>query len=367
MLKRITGKSHLAYRYGFNIQNRLVIAEQLDDYSLKEVLIYEKHLVTGISFNEDGQIRRLSECEYKDGKIKTYICGTAISLKDQNIVNEYSREEYHYSDDCLDFVHRFAYTYHKSMPILEHSKYEFQHDEEGYLSQYYIKKYEGNKEKEGFWDGHPFKVYLKRKADICENPVILPEKSLKKRADRGINLAQIIFDQLKPVIEQWKKPDIYAVSFYVEDDMDCPTVTVSYNTMSDYQKSKEICPDEQAEKWDYASWPQSEEYVFGCDDTADIMSEWVVENQFNDIKEHAQYNEQDGYTIPEYLATREVVKQLVIVAQKLHKEQVIQKVLHKAIPIIIHDLEYSPAFLAYTEEANPEGLADEFLDWVNSV
>ena len=28
----------------------------------------------------------------------------------------------------------------------------------------------------GFWDGHPFKVYLKRKADICENSVILPEK-----------------------------------------------------------------------------------------------------------------------------------------------------------------------------------------------
>jgi len=58
---------------------------------------------------------------------------------------------------------------------------------------------------------------------------------------------------------------------------------------------------------------------------------------------------------------------LVIVAQKLHKEQVIQNALHKAIPIIIHDLEYSPAFLAYTEEANSEGLADEFLEWVNSV
>ena len=41
-----------------------------------------------------------------------------------------------------------------------------------------------SKEKEGFWDGHPFKVYLKRKADICENSVILPEKSLEKRADR---------------------------------------------------------------------------------------------------------------------------------------------------------------------------------------
>ena len=362
LLKRKTVRSRPAYRYGFNAQNQLVVVEQMGG-SLKEVVNYQEYRTTGISFNKEGRIKSLSECEYEDGRIKSYIVGNSSSFRDREVVNEYSREEYHYSEDCLAYVDWFAYTYHKITPILEHNKYIFQHDEEGYLSQYYVNEYEGNKEKKGFWDGHLFKVYLKRKTDIYENPVTSQEVLLEKQADKTINLAQIIYEQVKSVIEQWKEPDIYAISFYVEDDVNCPVVTVGYNTLSSYRASIELASSEGEAKCNYAFWLQNEEYVFGYDDTADIVMEWVEENELHDIEKDDQNQEQDEYTIPQYPATREFVRQLVSVVQRLHKEHVIEKVFHKTIPIIIHDLEYTEFFKERTKEANPGGLVDEYFEW----
>jgi hypothetical protein len=51
-------------------------------------------------------------------------------------------------------------------------------------------------------------------------------------------------------------------------------------------------------------------------------------------------------------------------AAKLHASGTVVDVFGRPLPIILHDLEYNNQIADKTENANPPGLADEFISWV---
>ena len=53
-----------------------------------------------------------------------------------------------------------------------------------------------------------------------------------------------------------------------EDDLRRPVAVLGYNTRQQVQQSTPLALDEQAAKWNYAFWLQSEELCFGLGDTA---------------------------------------------------------------------------------------------------
>jgi hypothetical protein len=169
------------------------------------------------------------------------------------------------------------------------------------------------------------------------------------------NILSVIYDDVKKIMNSWKKDDIYAISFYVcdrDDNPNKPTLTVGYNTMeqalSDYSLSASS-PDEA--KWNYAFWLQNQEYVFGYDNnTAQLIQDWISNSEISDN---------------EGAITKTFINILTDVSLKLHNDGVIVNVFGKEIPIIIHELEYYDAIALQNKKANPSGAINEFLQWMD--
>lgn len=79
-----------------------------------------------------------------------------------NIV-EWQKEQYMYLEKELSVDCYRAWEFEKA-PMMEHEKYTF-HAENGYLTSYTVQEFDGDNPKPGFWDGHHFKISLKRKYD----------------------------------------------------------------------------------------------------------------------------------------------------------------------------------------------------------
>jgi hypothetical protein len=184
-----------------------------------------------------------------------------------------------------------------------------------------------------------------------------------------MNLAEIILDQIRPVIESWTEPDIYAISFFVydeDDDERRPTLTVGYNTESFFRNSIKMSDDADETRWNFAFWPQNKEYQFGYDESADIIQNWICENGYDIVEDNdeSEYNENGRYIGKGPLITQMFVEQLILVSKRLHDEGIIMRKFRKPIPIIIHELEYYDAISDNTQAANPVGIADDFCNWV---
>lgn len=185
------------------------------------------------------------------------------------------------------------------------------------------------------------------------------------------NLTDILYEGIRKTIEGWTEADIYAISFFVYDDGDDPnkpTVTVGYNTENCVRDSIEDAFDEAEARWNYAFWPQNEEYSFGYDETAETIEAWRKENGYESDESAPEggddYDENGYYTGKPPLVTEKFIEVLIETARRLHESGVIRKKFGKDIPILIHELEYYGAIAEQTRKANPDGAADEFIEWV---
>ena len=186
------------------------------------------------------------------------------------------------------------------------------------------------------------------------------------------DLAEILYQGIKETIQEWTEPDIYAISFFVYDDDDDPnkpTVTVSYNTESNFRESVESASDEGEARWNYAFWLQNDDFVFGKGKTAKIVRAWRKENGYKSSPEEAEgsdddYDEDGNYIGRPPLVTEKFIEVLIRTARRLHESGVIREKFGKDIPILIHELEYYARIAEETRRANPEGIADEFIAWV---
>lgn len=176
-------------------------------------------------------------------------------------------------------------------------------------------------------------------------------------------------EQLKEAIMQtiasWDEADIYVVSLYVYDDNDdpCrPTVTVGYNTESYLNEQIEYDSDEEEARWNYAFWLQNEEFVFGKDDTADVVRQWIIDSGF-------AYCQVCDTTPVEYESeiTKAFVELLVVIVRELHNSGFIKETFGCEIPVLIHELEYYYEIGEQNIRANGVELAGEFAGFCGYI
>lgn len=168
-------------------------------------------------------------------------------------------------------------------------------------------------------------------------------------------------------INTWSEPDIYVISLFVYDycDNPCkPTVTIGYNTEKQVQSelAKGFAFNEEEARWNYAFWLQNDFFVFGEDETAEIVKNWIIENGF-------PYNE-DYHTVGDdeyYEKTSEITKAfvsiLIGIVQEIHSEGHLINKFGKELPIIIHEIEYYDEIAEQNIKANGQKLVNDFAEW----
>lgn len=179
-------------------------------------------------------------------------------------------------------------------------------------------------------------------------------------------------EQLKRLIisniEKWTDTDIYAISLFVYDDCDnpCkPTVTLGYNTENQIENELKRNPDKEEVRWNYAFWLQNNFLCFGIDDTADIVKNWINENNlpYYDDEDSAWDND-EIYEETEKI-TEAFVNELISIVQEIHEQGILTQKFGKEIPVIIHELEYYDEIAEQNVKANGWELIEEFVKFCN--
>lgn len=192
-----------------------------------------------------------------------------------------------------------------------------------------------------------------------------------------IDLTQTLYNEAKTMISSWKANGIYAFSFFVYSNeayayrgfSNVPEFSVGYNTESD-------CPgagpyDE--ERWNFAFWRQNNVPIIDPNNgnaTTDLLFDWYEENGIRNIGKEDFENSYDenGYYIGKGpIGHYELLTLVSEVAKRLQEEDFIKNHFGKAIPIIVHGLEYAWFDVEATKNANPYGEADVFLEYMERM
>ena len=189
------------------------------------------------------------------------------------------------------------------------------------------------------------------------------------------------------VVDANEARDVYVVSFFVydeEDDPRRPTLTVGTNTESqvyfvqnqpeDFAKPNPwwTPSDEPEARWNYAFWLQNRLGRIG-DTGADpvgagLREQWIRAQglwyEEPDDDDQAAWRRIDDVAPA---ITAAFVQLCCATALELHNDGLITTVFGRPIPIIVHELEYYDKIAFQTAAANPPGLAQPFVDWIDSM
>lgn len=167
--------------------------------------------------------------------------------------------------------------------------------------------------------------------------------------------------------------DVYVISFFIDNERDDPrqpTLTIGYNTETQFRSSIADASDEAEARWNYAFWLQNELTVIGDltrdADGAAVRHQWISElGLWYDEPTHRE----DWITTvgPTAALIEATFNQACVhLARHLHDDGVIESAIGKPVPVIVHELEYYDGIARRTEAANPPGLADDFTAWVRT-
>jgi hypothetical protein len=153
--------------------------------------------------------------------------------------------------------------------------------------------------------------------------------------------------------------EAYAVSlwvYYEDDDPACPVVVVSVNTETATRRALARTSDPNEARWNYAYWLQEALTVLfdSHDDRsgAALRSAWLGQAA-------------DGHTEHDSEETAQLfISLLERVVRALHRDGAIRDTFGRAVPVLIHGLEYHDAIAVQNLRANPDGLADDFAAWI---
>ena len=191
----------------------------------------------------------------------------------------------------------------------------------------------------------------------------------------NVNNARLKADILrvfKPIIASWTEPDIYAISFWVNNycDNPCePTVTLGYNTERQYVKEISNVSDKAEARWNFAFWLQNTEFVYGEGETKDNVANWIMSSGMP-YYPCIDYD----WDIPDdiddkllYKITMEFVGILVNTVKELHITSFIQEKFGKPTPILVHELEYYHQIADQNIAANSLPIVRDFVEWIRSM
>lgn len=181
-------------------------------------------------------------------------------------------------------------------------------------------------------------------------------------------------EQILKVMSEWDDEGIYAISFLVTSNFSStykgipnfPEFSIGYNTENDCEDADLLSE----ERWNFAYWSQNNTVILDADhpDMADRLIQWYKEQGVTNIgfeDEDKMYDENCAYVGKGPNGYWELSSLVSDIARKLQLEGEIQKRFGN-IPIIIHDLEYCWYTSKMTENANPNGEAKVFLDYLLS-
>lgn len=187
-------------------------------------------------------------------------------------------------------------------------------------------------------------------------------------------LKKYVFESIKAEILSWNNDvikDIYVISLYIsnsEDDPRRPMITLGYNTMEQYESALEDASDNAEAKWNFAFWLQNEELIIGDNwgenlKDGERISQWIKENNlyYSDEEEDEDFDK--ALKLGDKINSR-FVELCVEVVKELHEEGIIEQKFGKALPLIIHELEYYDLIEEQNKRANPEEVIKEFADWI---
>lgn len=181
--------------------------------------------------------------------------------------------------------------------------------------------------------------------------LILEEKEKSVYSEFPVlNISNEIWLAFIREMRNWNEIDIYAISFFVDFDIDEQSQILlyfGYNTESQYKN--ELCDDVDNEtiRWNYNFWLQNETFCFGEDGhTNRIISEWLKQQKIRD-----------------YEAVEMFVENVVYAVREIHKSKVITTQFGREIPIIIHTRNYHENIANINIKANGECLDKAFIDY----
>lgn len=170
------------------------------------------------------------------------------------------------------------------------------------------------------------------------------------------------------------RDDVYALSFWLYGGNEwLPSLSVSYNTCQQFVKRQgETHNQDDEAKWNYVYWLQDEAELLGVDAYRNNqeLQAWLenapfayTEEQYEAMFDNDDENEGEDIDDKSNEFYQAFVETQIAVVQRLFAEGVIARTFGKNIPVLVHELEYYDVPLAWTERANPKGLADEFLSY----
>ena len=190
-----------------------------------------------------------------------------------------------------------------------------------------------------------------------------------------MNFKQYLSEKCRKVIEGWEcNPEIYAISFFVYANEDyCykgntyfPEFSVGYNT----EKDCDYAPSGSEDRWDFALWSQNNEVVINCETEkeADYLLEWYKENGIEATgpeDENEMYNEEMEYIGKGPVGYYELLMLVSDIAKELQDDGTVKNK-YGNIPIIVHELEYTWCVKKATQNANPNGEAEDYLCYLTN-
>ena len=171
LLSRLTKRSKPTYQYKFDDNGRMILVDNIHydiNSTSTEIILHDVGKELGVVsriWNGEQMIEQVSEIIYENGKIISYTTGDGYGNTDVPYsIGQYIREEYTYSEKGIETAHIYHFLNHEFAQLLRHFEFRFQHDEEGYLSEYSeIIHPNSSGRTEPVLDGQIYSVRVKRK------------------------------------------------------------------------------------------------------------------------------------------------------------------------------------------------------------
>ncbi len=187
----------------------------------------------------------------------------------------------------------------------------------------------------------------------------------------AVDLEQYLYDRVKPIMEQWDEPGIYAISFFVYSNeayvyhgvSNVSEFSIGYNTEEDCGSASAYSE----ERWNFAYWRQDMTHIIDPvddDEGMKILFQWYKENGIEGVGREdwdTAYDETGAFIGKGPVGYYELLCAVSNVAKRLQTEGVAERTAGRRVPIIVHDLEYPWYVEEATEIANPYGEAAGFL------
>lgn len=186
------------------------------------------------------------------------------------------------------------------------------------------------------------------------------------------DLEKYLYDKIQPIIKSWLEHGIYAISFFVYSNeaytykkwSNVSEFQIGYNTEIDCKEASRLSE----ERWNFAFWRQDMTQIITPaegEESTEILFKWYEQNGIANVGFEDHSNDYDGngdYIGKGPVGYYELLGVVSNVARELQQHGVVKQAFGKEIPIIVHDLEYPWYVEEATENANPNGEADDFLE-----